>query len=237
MSMKPTIRVLFADDDPDIRGLMQFVLHDAGMQLFLAENGQQALKIWHHNLVDVVVLDIMMPLLDGLSVCRRIRRVSDVPIILLTAKGQEQEVVEGLEAGADDYIVKPFRPRELVARLQAGVQRLDRRNEERAKELIFEDLRLDASGKIVVTQGRPIQVTPLEFRLLQYLMQNIGVVFSKEDLFQNVWGYVEPAGEMNLIEAAIRRLRKKIEADPTRPRYIQTVWGAGYRFGDKIKMN
>lgn len=234
--MKPNLRVLFADDDPDIQHLMQLVLKDAGMQLFLAENGQQALKIWHQQEVDVVVLDVMMPLLDGMSVCKRIRRVSNVPIILLTARGQEQEVVEGLEAGADDYIVKPFRPKELVARLRAAAQRVARHSEEE-NELIFEDLRLDASGQRVISHGRPIKVTPLEFRLLQYLMQHIGVVFSKEDLFQNVWGYVQPSGEMNLIEAAIRRLRKKIEVDPTRPRYIQTVWGAGYRFGDKAKMN
>ncbi len=233
----PLMRVLFADDDPEIREMIKLVLQKAGMQVYLAENGQQALDLWRRRPVEVVVLDIMMPLLDGLSVCRRIRRASSVPVILLSAMGQEQEVVNGLEAGADDYIVKPFRPKELVARLRAAAQRAARHSQEAEAELAFGDLRLDCGGQWVINQGRPVQLTPLEFRLLQYLMQNIGVVFSKEDLFQNVWGYVQPSGEMNLIEAAIRRLRKKIETDPNQPRYIQTVWGAGYRFGDKMNLN
>jgi len=228
------MRILFADDDPEIRQMIKLVLEKAGMQVYLAENGQQALDMWRRRPVDVVVLDIMMPLLDGLSVCRRIRQTSTVPVILLSAMAQEEEVVCGLEAGADDYIVKPFRPKELVARLRAVAQRAARHYPESEAVLSFGDLRLDCGGQWVIKKGRPVQLTPLEFRLLQYLMQNIGVVFSKEDLFQNVWGYVQPSGEMNLIEAAIRRLRKKIEADPNQPRYIQTVWGAGYRFGDKL---
>jgi DNA-binding response OmpR family regulator len=226
----PTI--LIADDDPETRDLVQIILKDAGMKAIFAENGSRMLDLWRSNPVDIIILDVMMPVMDGLEACQRIRRTSDIPIIFLTAKGQEQDVVKGLETGADDYVVKPFRAAELVARIRVILNRSAREQDARGKRLSFDKLVLDLESRRVISRGRSIEVTPLEFQLLRYLMQNVGVVISKEDLLQNVWGYAAAAGDMNLIEAAVRRLRRKLELDPSQPRYIQTVWGAGYRFGE-----
>lgn len=224
--------ILVADDDPETRDLLQIILKDAGMGVIFAENGSRMLDLWRRSRVDIIILDVMMPVMDGIEACQRIRRTSDIPIIFLTAKGQEQDVVKGLETGADDYVVKPFRAAELVARIRVILNRTAREQEARGKRLSFDKLVLDLESRRVISRGRSIEVTPLEFQLLRYLMQNVGVVISKEDLLQNVWGYAEAAGDMNLIEAAVRRLRRKLELDPSQPRYIQTVWGAGYRFGE-----
>lgn len=228
--------ILFVDDDTDIRELIRIVLHRSGFNVLSAENGVQALEMYSRNQVGLVILDIMMPNMDGLEVCRRIRQVADTPIILLTARGQEEDVVEGFEAGADDYIVKPVRPKELVARIQAILNRVERLREETPHHLMYKHLALDLDARRVTYYGKNIPVTPLEFQLLQYLIERQGSVLSKEDLLHNVWGYAKAADDinldMNLIEAAIKRLRKKIESDPSRPQYIQTVWGTGYRMGD-----
>ncbi|HEX6303410.1 MAG TPA: response regulator transcription factor [Anaerolineales bacterium] len=224
--------ILVADDNPETRELIGLVLKDAGMEVIFAENGSELLVRWRSNQVDLIILDVMMPVMDGFEACRRIRRASDIPIIFLTARDQEREVVNGFEIGADDYIVKPFRPAEFVARIQAILNRLERQRADSGRRLFFDNLVLDLDARKVVARGKTIEVTPLEFQLLQYLMQNIGVVISKENLLQNVWGYAEAAGDMNLIEAAIRRLRRKLELDPSEPEYIHTVWGAGYRFGE-----
>jgi DNA-binding response OmpR family regulator len=223
--------ILVADDNPETRELIGLVLKDASMEVIFAENGSELLDRWRSNQVDLIILDVMMPVMDGFEACRRIRRVSDIPIIFLTAKDQESEVVNGFEIGADDYIVKPFRPAEFVARIQAILSRVERQRAASGRRLFFDNLVLDLDARKVVARGKTIEVTPLEFQLLQYLMQNIGVVISKESLLQNVWGYAEAAGDMNLIEAAVRRLRRKLELDPSEPEYIHTVWGAGYRFG------
>lgn len=224
--------ILVADDNSDTRELIGLVLRDTGMEVIFTENGSELLDRWRSNQVDLIILDVMMPVMDGFEACRRIRRVSDIPIIFLTAKDQEREVVNGFEIGADDYIVKPFRPAEFIARIQAILNRVERQRATDGRRLFFDNLVLDLDARKVVARGKTIEVTPLEFQLLQYLMQNIGVVISKENLLQNVWGYAEAAGDMNLIEAAIRRLRRKLELDPSDPEYIHTVWGAGYRFGE-----
>jgi len=224
--------ILVADDDPETRELIRLILKDAGMKVVLGENGSQLLELWRANPIDLIILDVMMPVMDGFEACERIRRVSDVPIVFLTAKGQEGDVVSGFEIGADDYIVKPFRPGELIARVRAILNRLERLREDVGRRLQFEKLILDLDARRVVARGKTIEVTPLEFQLLQYLMQNVGIVMSKENLLQNVWGYAEAAGDLNLIEAAVRRLRRKLELDPSQPEYIHTVWGAGYRFGE-----
>jgi len=224
--------ILVADDDPETRELIRLILKDAGMKVVLGENGSQLLELWRANPIDLIILDVMMPVMDGFEACERIRRVSDVPIVFLTAKGQEGDVVNGFEIGADDYIVKPFRPGELIARVRAILNRLERLREDAGRRLQFEKLILDLDARRVVARGKTIEVTPLEFQLLQYLMQNVGIVMSKKNLLQNVWGYAEAAGDLNLIEAAVRRLRRKLELDPSQPEYIHTVWGAGYRFGE-----
>jgi DNA-binding response OmpR family regulator len=229
-------RILFADDDKDIQTIVSLIIRNTGMDIISASNGEQALEKWRSHPLDLIILDIMMPVLDGLETCRRIRRLSDIPIILLTAKSQEQEIVEGFTAGADDYIVKPFRPNEFVARVKAVLWRGKHRELSKQQYLAFDNLTLELGSRKVVFQGKTIEVTPLEFQLLLYLMRHSGIVLSKEDLLRNVWGYTKSMDnstlDLNLIEAAIRRLRKKLEVNPSRPRFIKTVWGAGYRFGN-----
>jgi DNA-binding response OmpR family regulator len=211
--------------------MLGMILEPIGVDVEYAENGSQMLDLWRKNRIDLIILDIMMPIMDGLEACNRIRQVSDVPIIFLSSKGEEDDIVAGFETGAHEYVLKPFRPKELIARVKAMLLR--REVKERIdKQLAFDRLVLDLDAQRVISHGTMIEVSPLEYRLLQYMMQNIGVVISKEDLLKYVWGYVDVAGDMNLIEAAIRRLRRKLELDPSNPEYIQTVWGAGYRFGN-----
>lgn len=230
--MENNLRVLIADDEIDMQQVVQLVLEEHGIQVSFAENGAKALDVWHIKPVNLVILDVMMPEIDGLEVCRQIRQESDVPIIMLTAAGREEEIVAGFAAGADDYITKPFRPRELVARINSLMRRTSGRMRDTRKRLTFESLVLDLESRRVMYKDRFIQMSPIEFQLLKYLMQNAGIVLSKEELLKNVWGYNSTVGDMNLIEATVRRLRKKVEQDPAHPRFIQTVWGAGYRFGD-----
>jgi DNA-binding response OmpR family regulator len=206
------------------------VLEEAGMDVHFASDGFHALELYRSTPVNLVILDMMMPIMDGLEACQKIRQASSVPIIMLTARGREEDVVNAFEMGADDYIVKPFRPRELVARIHAVLKRAAQ-DEEARKLLAFGSLMMDLEAHRVMYRDRNIQMSPMEFKLLRYLMENAGVVLSKEDLLQNVWGYPPSAGDMNLIEATVRRLRKKVEKDPSHPRFIKTVWGTGYRFG------
>ncbi|MCK4725661.1 MAG: response regulator transcription factor [Anaerolineales bacterium] len=227
--MKP--RILFADDDPEIHKLIALVLQDEAYEIITADNGLQATEIWRSYPIHLVILDINMPVMDGLEACRWIRKRSDVPIMMLTALDNEQDIVNGLEAGADDYIVKPFRHSEFIARIEAIMRRSYRQDKSDNGRLFYDKLFLDMDARLLQLKGKTIQISPLEFRLLRYLMGNIGVVVSKEELLQNVWGYEVIANDLNLVEATIRRLRKKLEMDPSRPHYIKTVWGAGYRFG------
>ena len=224
--------ILYADDDYDSQQSVFLVLEDAGMHVVFAENGSKALELWRSNPIDLVVLDVMMPEMDGLETCQMIRKESSVPVILLTARGREEDILRGFDAGADDYVVKPFRPRELVARIGSLLRRATGRTWVNRKQISFDNIILDLEARCVIQRDRQVDVSPMEFRLLKYLMQNAGNVVSKEDLLHDVWGYAASSGDMNLIEATIRRLRQKVESDPSRPRYIQTVWGAGYRFGD-----
>ena len=223
-------RVLFADDEDETRVVLQAALKSANIQVHLVENGRQAIQKWQDINYDLIILDVMMPEVDGLEACRQIRRMSNVPIILLTARGDERDIVDGFQSGADDYIIKPFHANELVARIQAILKRSARQPVKR--EFQEDGIYLDHDQQRIIYRGRRIQMTPLEFRLISYMAQNTGEVLTKEDLLHNVWGYLEPAGELNLIETAIRRLRLKIEANPSKPKYIQTVWGLGYRFGE-----
>jgi len=229
--MSGSIRILFADDDLDIQQAVCFVLEEAGMDVHFASDGFHALELYRSTPVNLVILDMMMPIMDGLETCQKIRQVSSIPIIMLTARGREEDVVTAFEMGADDYIVKPFRPRELVARIHAVLKRAAQ-DEEARKLLAFGSLMMDLEAHRVMYRDRNIQMSPMEFKLLRYLMENAGIVLSKEDLLQNVWGYPPSAGDMNLIEATVRRLRKKVEKDPSHPRFIKTVWGTGYRFGE-----
>lgn len=224
--------VLLADDDRDLQQVIGLILDDAGFEVLFADNGFQALEIWRSTAIDVVILDFNMPGINGIQACTMIRQKSLIPILIITGNTNEEYIVRGLEAGADDYLVKPIRPRELVARVQALLRRGSIQGVPDRRQLAFDRLILDLESRQVIYGGKSIPVSPLEFQLLKYLMMNAGVVLSKEDLLHNVWGYLSTGREMNMIEATVRRLRKKVETDPSSPQYIQTVWGSGYRFGD-----
>jgi two-component system response regulator VicR len=225
------IHVLFADDDADTQQLVGAILKKEDMRVVFAHDGAQVFDVWRMNPVNLMILDIMMPIMDGLEACRRIRRVSDIPIILLTAKTQEEDIVDGFNYGADDYITKPFHPRELVARIQAIVHRTKRQRVQAGRQLAYDELVMDLDTRRVSLEGKYLRLTPLEFQLLQYFMEHPGELLTKEEMLANVWGYLKPGGNMNLVETTIRRLRMKIEIDPSNPQYIHTVWGRGYRMG------
>lgn len=228
-------KILFGDDDTDIQVLVRNLLEKESYQVSVASNGQEVLDSWRKEYFDCLILDVMMPVLDGLAVCQRIRRVSSIPIILLTALGEEEAVVKGLECGADDYIQKPFRQKEFLARLRVVLRRAEQLNYPEKKPIVFDGLTLEPQTRKLIKKNQVIEVTPLEYQLLAYLMRHPGKIFGKEELLQAVWGYPSTQnsleGDLNLIEAAIRRLRKKVEENPAQPRIIQTVWGSGYRFG------
>jgi DNA-binding response OmpR family regulator len=219
--------VLLVEDDPAARQGLELALSRLGYGVRAAVTGEAALDGLGEGPVDVVVLDVMLPGVDGFEVCRRVRRVSNVPVIMLTARGDDFDIVAGLEAGADDYVVKPAEPRVLDARIRAVLRRLARAD---SPAETWGDLVIDRESLIVRRDGQPVPLTPTELRLLLVLSGSPRQVFSREQLLELVWeqGYL---GESRLVDACVQRLRAKIEADTSEPRYIQTVRGFGYRFG------
>lgn len=217
-------RVLVVDDDASLAEMLTIVLRQHGLTTQVCANGAAVLNVFDAFRPDLVLLDLMLPGLDGMTVCRRIREKSQVPIIMLTAKGDTGDVVRGLEAGADDYVVKPFKNVELVARVRARL----RRTEMVAEPLEFGDLVLDSEAHTVTRAGEPLELTPLEFDLLACLLSEPGRVFTREALLERVWGYHHP-GDTKLVNVHMTRLRSKIEDDAEDPRVIRTVRGVGYQ--------
>ena len=219
--------VLLVEDDPGARQGLELALRSLGYGVLPAASGEAALHSIRQAAVDVVVLDVMLPGLDGFEVCRRLRRDSDVPVIMLTARGDNFDIVGGLEAGADDYVVKPVPPRVLDARIRAVLRRTARLGvpAETHGELV-----LDRSALIVRRAGSEVSLTPTELRLLLVLSSSPRQVFSREQLLDLVWEQ-DYLGDSRLVDACVQRLRAKIETDTAEPRYIQTVRGFGYRFG------
>ena len=221
-------RILVVDDDVALAEMIGIVLQNEGYDVFFRADGSAALAQFQEHNPDLVLLDVMLPGMDGFDVCRAIRRVSDAPIVMLTARSDTSDVVTGLEAGADDYVPKPFKPKELVARVRA---RLRGREDSQADEgLALQDLSIDVSGHIVKREGRVIALTPLEFDLLVTLARSPWKVFSREELLEQVWGY-RHAADTRLVNVHVQRLRSKIERDPERPELVVTVRGVGYRAG------
>lgn len=226
------MRILVVDDDPPSVKMTAFLLREEGYEVITADNGRRALELVQTNAPDLVIMDVMMPHVDGLEVTRRIRQTMDVPIIILSAKGETADKVTGLEVGADDYLAKPFEPSELIARVKAVLRRAETYNlGELQSSLSVGDLRLDPMGYRVIrrSDGREIELTPIEFRLLHVLMRNAGRVLNHDHLLCNAWGY-DYEGYSNQIAVYIRRLRTKIERDPANPEYLLTVRGLGYKF-------
>jgi two-component system response regulator MtrA len=219
--------VLLVEDDPGAREGLQLALRRLGYVVRAAETGEAALRDFPDAAADVVVLDVMLPGLDGFEVCRRLRRAGDIPVIMLTARGDDLDVVGGLEAGADDYVVKPVEPRVLDARIRAVIRRTARADSPAES---YGELMIDRGSLIVRRDGRDVSLTPTELRLLLVLSGSPRQVFSREQLLDLVWEH-DYLGDSRLVDACVQRLRAKIEADTSQPRYIQTVRGFGYRFG------
>ncbi|MCZ6865795.1 MAG: response regulator transcription factor [Chloroflexi bacterium] len=217
------------DDDPNISEVVALYLEREGYVVDVALDGDEALKKTRSHPPDLVVLDLMLPKVDGLEICRILRSQSSVAIIMLTAKGEETDKLVGLNLGADDYISKPFSPRELVARVKAVLRRSSFPSRYEGESLLFQDLHIRPSTRTVKVQGDEVELTAKEFDLLLFLVQHPNQVFSREQLLNSVWDY-EYFGDASTVTVHVRRLREKIETDPTRPRYILTVWGVGYKF-------
>jgi DNA-binding response OmpR family regulator len=226
---KPTI--LTADDDPQLLRLVTRNLQLEGYEVLAASDGQQALEQIEQRSPDLVLLDVMMPRMDGFSVCHRVREFSSVPIIIVTARGQDQDKVRGLDLGADDYLTKPFGVEELLARVRAVLRCSQLSAQESAQELqatmTTGNLTIDYSQRLAVLAGRELALTPTEYRILAYLAQNAGRILTQDLLLEQVWGG-EYLGESHVLQVNINRLRHKIEVDPTSPQYILTKVGVGY---------
>jgi len=220
-------RILAVEDDERIRTAVKLALEDEGWNVVAVATGEDALTAFQEEPADVVLIDIMLPGIDGFEVCRSIRRTSDVPIVMVTARDDTHDVVAGLEAGADDYLTKPFAPKELSARIRA-LPRRARTSEVSSPHLRFGDLEIVAEEGVVRRNGRDVHLTKTEFRVLVELAQSPGRVFSREVLLERIWehGYF---GDGRLVDVHVRRLRTKIEADPANPRHVVTVRGLGYK--------
>lgn len=227
--------VLIAEDEEFLRNLLLVSLEREGFHVVAAEDGKEALQRFTSEEFDLILLDVLMPHLDGFEVCGEIRKRSDVPVVLLTSLNSPDDVVQGFEMGADDFISKPFTFREVNARIQAILRRIGWSRERPSFQIMqYGDVLLNDEEHTVVVRGEDVHLTPIEYQLLHYLMSNVNRPVTKDKLFQEVWGY-DFTGGTNLVEVAMRRLREKIEEQPSSPQYLLTVRGAGYKFADPEK--
>ena len=221
-------RILVVDDDPGIVKVVRAYLEKAGFQVLVAYDGKKALHIARHDKPDLVILDLMLPEMDGWDVCRALRRESDVPIIMLTARVEDTDKLIGLELGADDYVTKPFSPQELVARVRAVLRRVEGMPA-KPERISRGEITVDLSRHAVTVGDEPLDLTPTEFDLLATLMQDPGRTFTRSQLLEQTQGYAYEGYERT-IDVHIKNLRHKIETDPSNPQHIRTVYGVGYRF-------
>ena len=223
-------RILVVDDDRDIVAALEIYLTTSGYEVSKAYNGREALEILDREPVDLILMDIMMPQLDGLAATERVRACSNVPILFLTAKSEDVDLIRGLNVGADDYITKPFKPMEVLARVKSHLRRYTELGGQakEAESIRVGPIALDDAAKRVTVDGEPVNLTPLEFNILRLLMKNPGQVFSTAQIYEQVWN--DPVlGSENTVAVHIRHLREKIEIDPAHPRYLKVVWGLGYK--------
>ena len=224
-------KVLVVDDEKLIVKGIRFSLEQDGMDVDCAYDGEEALKLIRENKYNIVLLDVMLPKLDGFQVCQQVREFSDVPIVMLTAKGEDMDKILGLEYGADDYITKPFNILEVKARIKAIMRRTEKKPQERpeGRQIVKGDMKIDCEGRRVMIGDREVNLTAKEFDLLELLATNQDKVYSRENLLNIVWGYEYP-GDARTVDVHIRRLREKIEKNPSDPKYVHTKWGVGYYF-------
>lgn len=224
-----TPEILVVEDEPSIAEVVELYLRRAGYQVQVVRDGSAALKLLDQRLPDLLVLDVMLPGVDGFSILRFLRDRSDVPVIIITARSQEVERIAGLELGADDYVVKPFSPQELVSRVRAVLRRTHRQDSTAEKPLVHGELSIDPQTHLVTLAGQEITLTSREFDLLWLLAEHPRQVFSREHLLERIWGgaeFIDPS----TVTVHLRRLREKIEQDPSQPTRLITVWGVGYKF-------
>lgn len=222
-------KVLVVDDEKLIVKGIRFSLEQDGMEVDCAYDGEEALEMIKEKEYDIVLLDVMLPKLTGFEVCQHIREFSSVPVVMLTAKGEDMDKILGLEYGADDYITKPFNILEVKARIKAIIRRTSPKPKEADKVIESGDMKLDCEGRRVYISGREINLTAKEFELLELLVVNANKVYSRENLLKLVWGSTYP-GDVRTVDVHIRRLREKIESNPSEPKYVHTKWGVGYYF-------
>ena len=230
-------RILICDDQKDIVSALKIYLAPEGYEILEACNGQEAVNIVSQEDVHLVLLDIMMPVMDGITATEKIRKVSNVPIIFLTAKAESEDMIKGLNAGADDYITKPFVPGEVLARVRSQLRRyasLGSRPAENEDTLTIGSITLDDRTKTVAVDGAEVNLTPTEYRILRLLMTHPGTVYSTKALYEAVWQEA-PVGAEGAVAVHIRHLREKIEINPSEPRYLKVVWGQGYKLEETAK--
>jgi two-component system response regulator VanR len=223
--------LLLVDDEKEILDLLEIYLKNDGYQLLKASNGIQALDLLQKNEVDLIILDVMMPQMDGIQACLKIREQKNMPIIMLSAKSQDMDKIMGLSTGADDYMSKPFNPLELLARVKSQLRRYTRLNvprPEASSEIEIDELTINTANHEIRVEGREIKLTPREFAILTLLAKNRGIVFSIERIYESVWNESFFQSD-NTVMVHIRKIREKIESNPRQPRYIKTVWGVGYK--------
>ena len=221
--------VLICDDDRDIRRALNIYLSEAGYRVLEAENGRELLDTVEREEVHLILLDVMMPELDGVSALALLRQKSNIPVILLTAKSEDEDKITGLEIGADDYVTKPFNVQEVLARVKAILRRYMRADrEERSSALVIGGIELDDDNKTVTLDGEEVTITPKEYDILKFFMENPGKVFSSKEIYRAVWKDM-PVGAEGTVAVHIRHLREKLEIDPAEPRYLKVVWGKGYK--------
>ena len=227
-------KVLVVDDEKLIVKGSRFSLEQDGMEVDCAYDGEEALNMAKANKYDMILLDIMLPKMDGFEVCQAIREFSDMPIVMLTAKGDDMDKILGLEYGADDYITKPFNILEVKARIKAIMRRTSGGREKEVTDSVIEkkDLRLDCDSRRLFILGNEVNLTAKEFDLLEILVRNENKVYSRENLLDMVWGKDYP-GDVRTVDVHVRRLREKIEANPSEPKYVHTKWGVGYYYNQK----
>lgn len=226
----PEFTVLVTDDDQDIRDGIEIYLKNEGYRVLKAGNGLEALELLEENEVHVIVLDIMMPQMDGISATFKIREQRNIPIIMLSAKAEDSDKIHGLSVGADDYVTKPFHPMELVARVKSQLRRYTKLGTYQGKQVTVEvdGLILNQEAKELSVEGEAVKLTPIEYKITELLMINAGRVFSINEIYERVWN--EPAyNAENIVAVHIRKIREKIETDPKNPRYLKVVWGVGYK--------
>ncbi|MEK5040188.1 response regulator transcription factor [Sporosarcina sp. FSL K6-3457] len=222
-------KVLVADDDQDIRDGIEIYLKNEGYDVLKAADGLEALELLEANEVHLLILDIMMPNMDGITATFKIREARNIPIIMLSAKAEDSDKIHGLSVGADDYVTKPFHPMELMARVKSQLRRYVQLGTYDGQKIVeIDGLVLDEDAKEITLDGNPVKLTPIEFKITELLMKNVGRVFSINEIYERVWNE-EAYNAENIVAVHIRKIREKIEADPKNPRYVKVVWGIGYK--------